>query len=509
METDNYINILSHLALKIASAETPKAVTEVVLRYLKTLLHNDIATVVLFDNMLDRLDICRTFGMTKKVRDWVLRRMPEHAVEVRKIITQNNMRPIDWVDISKEKNLFFNPGKMKSYAWVPLVVHNRPIGAIILGWKEFHECDKNTLKLFSIVGNLIGGELQKFQKSFQTISDQEQKISTLISEIEKNSYFHGISRYVISQDPKMKIIYETIMSVAETDATVLIEGETGTGKEIIAEYVHYLSPRKKGPFIKLNCNALPDALIESELFGHVKGAFTGAYTDRIGRFERARNGTLFLDEIGEMSTYMQVKLLRVLQEGIFERVGDSRPIDADVRIVCATNRDLIDAISRGKFRKDLYFRLNTIVMKIPPLRERLNDLPSLITHFIKKFNKKYNKTVEGVTAEAFEKLRDYFWPGNIRELEHLIERAVITTHTCDIRYIDLPENPNRQYQAPFSAGITNQITYLEAKNNFEREYISFLLRKNSGSITQSYREAGIDRKTFYLKMKKHNIKAGG
>jgi len=497
------MKMLSQLALEIASAETPEGVTKVVLRYLESMLRYDTGVIGFFDVLMSRLNICWTHGMNERIREWVLRVTPQYAGDILKIIIESNLRPIEWVDVSKVKNVPFDTGKMKSFVWIPIVVHKNPIGFISLAWKTIHQCDKNTIELFSILGNLIGGELQKLQRSFQTIVEQEQKISTLISEIEKNSYFRNASRSVIGQDPKMKTIYETIMSVVETDATVLIEGETGTGKEIIAEYIHYLSHRKQGPFIKVNCSALPEALIESELFGHVKGSFTGAYADRVGRFEVARNGTLFLDEIGDMSRNMQVKLLRVLQEGTFERVGDSRSITADVRIICATNRDLIDAYRAGEFRKDLYFRLNTIMIKMPPLRERLSDLPSLINYFISKFNRKYKTNVAGVSRNVFEMLHKYSWPGNIRELEHFIERAVIITKTGDIKVADLPDMKHQEELGMHN--INNCLNYFEAKKIFEKEYISNLLIKNSGSITKSYQQAGINRKTFYLKMKKSNV----
>jgi Nif-specific regulatory protein len=502
----NYIKNLSQLALEISSADTPQKVTEVVLMNFEKLLAYDAAAIIFFDDLMSSLNICWTRGLNERIREWILKNIPKHAGDLLKII--KDLKPINWVDVSKIKNVFFDPGQMKSYVWIPVVVRKKPIGVICLSWKHTYKCDKNTMELFSILGNLIGGELQKLQRSVQIIVDQEQKISTLISEIEKNSYFGPASRSVIGKHPKMKKIYDTIMSIVETDAQVLIEGETGSGKEVIAEYIHYLGHRKQGPFIKVNCGALPDNLLESELFGHMKGSFTGAYKDRLGRFEVAGGGTLFLDEVAEMSKNMQVKLLRVLQEGIFERVGDSRPLKSDVRIICATNKDLMGAVRNGEFRKDLYFRLNTIYIKVPPLRERLSDFPTFINYFIEKFNKKYNMAVEGVSKDLFDKLYAYSWPGNIRELEHLMERAVITAKRGEIDNMDLPDTQSM----PFSlmGDLTNCSNYLEAKKkvmeDFEKKCILNLLNKHSGSITKCYREAGLDRKTFYLKMKKYDIK---
>jgi transcriptional regulator with PAS, ATPase and Fis domain len=217
-----------------------------------------------------------------------------------------------------------------------------------------------------------------------------------------------------------------------------LSGESGTGKEIIAEAIHFASPRGENPLVKINCGALTDSLLESELFGHEKGAFTGAHQQRIGRFELANGGTLFLDEIGEMSLGMQVKLLRVLQDGCFERVGSSRTIQVDVRIIAATNRDLEKEVQAGRFRQDLYYRLNVITIDIPPLRERAEDIPLLAVFFLNKYSELNNKNITGFSAEVQQILNHYSWPGNVRELENVIERAVSLCQTQTITLSDLP-----------------------------------------------------------------------
>jgi Nif-specific regulatory protein len=242
---------------------------------------------------------------------------------------------------------------------------------------------------------------------------------------------------VIGQSDKMKEIFETVHRVAPTKATVFLRGESGTGKELIARAIHYNSPRAKGPFIKINCTALPETLLESELFGHEKGSFTGATHERKGRFELADGGTIFLDEIGDIPVSTQMKLLRVLQEKRFERLGSSRTISVDVRIIAATNQDLEKAVKEGSFREDLYYRLNVIPIFLPPLRERREDIPLLVEYFLQRFNEENKKGVR-ISDEAMRLVLEYPWPGNVRQLENCIERLVIMTDEETIRVEDLP-----------------------------------------------------------------------
>ena len=247
------------------------------------------------------------------------------------------------------------------------------------------------------------------------------RVEMLTQEVRK---FYGLEN-IITNNQRMKDILEMIPGVADTEATILIMSETGTGKELIARAIHYNSKRAKGPFVKVNCTALSETILESELFGHEKGAFTGAYKMRKGRFETADGGSIFLDEMGDIPISMQLKLLRVLQEMEFERVGGSETIKVDVRVITATNRDLEDAVKKGTFREDLYYRINIIPIKIPPLRERRDDIPLLVNHFIEKFNRKNKKNIKEPSAELMSMLMEYDWPGNIRELENAIERIVI------------------------------------------------------------------------------------
>ncbi|RLA95000.1 MAG: sigma-54-dependent Fis family transcriptional regulator, partial [Deltaproteobacteria bacterium] len=230
---------------------------------------------------------------------------------------------------------------------------------------------------------------------------------------------------IVSQDEKMKEVFDIIQKVAYTTTTVLIVGESGTGKELVARAIHRAGPRREKPFVAINCASIPAELMESELFGYEKGAFTGAYAQTIGKFEYADGGTLFLDEISTLKPELQAKLLRVIEEKRIQRIGSARPIPVDVRIIAATNMDLKKMVEEGKFRQDLYFRLNVLPIQLPPLRERKDDIPLLLDYFVKKFNEKYRRKVKGFSPEAVEALKQYQWPGNVRELENLVERMVV------------------------------------------------------------------------------------
>jgi len=298
---------------------------------------------------------------------------------------------------------------------------------------------------------------------------------------------------------------DMIQQVAPSDTSVLILGESGTGKEKIADSIHNLSPRKGQPFVKVNCGALPAALIESELFGHEKGAFTGAVEKRIGKFERADKGTIFLDEIGELPLELQVKLLRVLQEKEIERVGSRAPVKINVRIIAATNRNLEREVAEGRFRLDLYYRLNVFPIILPPLRDRRGDIPALIDHFIHYYNKKAGKKITGVADKVLKKMVAYDWPGNIRELEHLIERHILLAKTAVIEDISLPTFIQKEQSVTTSAGRIKTI------DENEKDHILAVLKKCNGKIWGSAGAAevlNLPPSTLKSKMKKLGIKKG-
>jgi DNA-binding NtrC family response regulator len=310
--------------------------------------------------------------------------------------------------------------------------------------------------------------------------------------LKEKASFSGI----IGKSPAFVGVLDLVSKIAPTRSTVMLTGESGTGKEIIAEAIHFASPRYERPLIKINCGALTESLLESELFGHEKGAFTGAYQQRMGRFESGNGGTVFLDEIGEMSLAMQVKLLRVLQDGSFERVGSSRTIQVDVRIITATNRQLEDEVKVGRFRQDLFYRLNVISIDIPPLRERMEDIPLLASYFLNKYADLNKKDIQGFTAEAGRALSGYDWPGNVRELENVVERAV---SLCQTALVALPDLPAR-LQA--STTIADQVTIPIGLSleEVERLVIERTLAKTRGDKKTAARVLGISLSSLYNKL---------
>ncbi len=304
----------------------------------------------------------------------------------------------------------------------------------------------------------------------------------------------------------MRELYSMIERVSASEATVLITGESGTGKELIARELHARSRRADGPFLAINCAALPEALLESELFGYEPGAFTGADRRKIGLFERARGGTLFLDEIGEMSTVMQAKLLRALQEREIQRLGGAEPIKVDVRVIAATNRDLKAEVEKKTFRRDLFYRLHVVPIAVPPLRARKEDIPLLATHFLQHYARRNQRDVAEISVDAMVLLCQYAWPGNIRELENLIERLVTLARGRVIGVDDLPEEIrglDRRALPFLDAG--EELPLKEAKQAFEKRYMEALLRRVKGNVSEAARSARVDRPYFYKKIKKYRI----
>ncbi|MPL91877.1 Regulatory protein AtoC [bioreactor metagenome] len=305
---------------------------------------------------------------------------------------------------------------------------------------------------------------------------------------------------IIGKSQKMVELMDTVSQVAPTKASVLITGESGVGKELVADAIHELSNRSKGPFIKVHCAALTASLLESELFGHEKGSFTGAVKEKKGRFELADGGTIFLDEIGEIDAQTQVKLLRVLQERQFERVGGEKSITVDVRIVCATNRDLPKEIEKGNFREDLYYRLNVVHLDVPPLRERKDDIPLLMTSFLQQFNSENGRSIEAFSNQAKRALLGYEWPGNIRELRNCIESAVVLARTSIIEVEDLPVHIGKAQNAS-SVSLEVGITLAEA----EKQLIISTLASCAGNKTKAAEVLGIGRKTLHRKLQEYHI----
>jgi two-component system, NtrC family, response regulator AtoC len=314
----------------------------------------------------------------------------------------------------------------------------------------------------------------------------------------------AISKTMVGHSPAMQHVYKLIGQVATSDATVLVRGESGTGKELVVNAIHHNSARAQGPLIKVNCASIPETLLESELFGHEKGAFTNALFRRIGRFEEANKGTLFLDEIGEMAPALQSKLLRALQERIIERLGSNTPIPVDIRLVTATSRDLERAVNEGSFREDLYYRLNVVAIPLPPLRERLQDIPALVQHFLNRSGSRVS-----ITAPALALLCDYHWPGNVRELENVVERTlvlarsgVITEDEIQLRTLTEPADMKWSDVAPLEEGLKANVAVLE------KALIERALRQAQGNKTRAAEILGVHRRLLYEKIREYGLEAG-
>ena len=310
---------------------------------------------------------------------------------------------------------------------------------------------------------------------------------------------------IVGRSRLMQDVFKFINQVAPTTSTVFIYGETGTGKELVARAIHYQSPRREEPFVPVNCAAIPETLLESELFGFLKGAFTGAHTNKIGRFETAHRGTIFLDEIGDMPMSLQAKILRVLQEKSFEKVGGTESIKVDVRIIAATNTDLKTALHKGTFREDLYYRLNVFPVYLPPLRERKEDISLLAHYFLKRYNKVFGKDIKEISPEFIEFLLEHHWPGNVRELENIMERAIVLASGSILK----PEALSFYVKKGDKAGLWKGANYSAAKervlDSFEKDYLTHLLKTAHGNISEASRIAQIDRKNLYQKLKERNI----
>ncbi|NOY69046.1 MAG: HAMP domain-containing protein [Deltaproteobacteria bacterium] len=372
----------------------------------------------------------------------------------------------------------------------PIRYEENLIGAMAIGCPGDCQCVTNELDVIHLILNVNAGVILREV-------NREDEILAMRKRIDQTSSYCGI----IGKDSKMQVIYRLIDDVAPSDSTILIQGESGTGKELVAEAIHEKSPRSKQPFVVINCAAYPEALIESELFGYEKGAFTGASQRKTGRFEQADGGTVFLDEIGEISGSIQVKLLRVLQSKKFERIGGQKTLSVDVRVIAATNRDIMLEVQNGRFREDLFYRLNVIPVYLPPLRNRRNDIPLLARNFLRRFAFNQGKTaIRDFTAGAMRIMLDYHWPGNVRELENSVEHAVVLTKDKLIHKTDLPNTCRTDIQ-----GQQDSMNR-ETLEQTEKQHLLKTLEICNWKKAETARRLGIGRSTLYLKLKKYNIK---
>ncbi len=400
--------------------------------------------------------------------------------------------------------IFFNTQLRGKAALVtPVHVAGRAFGLLGFVWSKESTFADHDIALIEGIADQIGTALERDQ-----LSTEVMRLKSVLHQRHE----------IVGQAPAVRRAIELAQNVANTSATVLITGESGTGKELIANLIHYNSGRENKPFVKINCGAIPETLLESELFGHEKGAFTDAREQRQGRFEEADGGSLFLDEIGEMSLQAQVRLLRVLQDGEFTRVGGKKVIKADVRVIAATNADLEQAIANGTFRKDLFYRLSVFPISLPPLRERFEDIHPLVIHFLDGYKEKSGRFVSGISKEAMRALVNYEWPGNVRELENAIERAVIIASGRQIEIDDLPDaiartasdafahaRMERAVAAGSNRGFAFEVVLPSAMDDIERQVITATLRYTDGDKSRAARLLNIGRKTLYRKLEQYDM----
>jgi Nif-specific regulatory protein len=385
-----------------------------------------------------------------------------------------------------------------SFICVPIKLGKEVVGALSADRVfEAGVSFEEDVRVLSIVASMIAqavGLRQSAEEERTRLLEENLRLQSELKERFRPSNIVGNSKV-------MRMVYDLIAQVSRSDTTVLIRGESGTGKELVAHAIHFNSLRASKPFIKVNCGALPESVVESELFGHEKGAFTGAIATRKGRFELAHGGTIFLDEVGDLSPTTQIKLLRVLQEREFERVGGTQTIKTDVRIITATNRNLEQLIETGTFRQDLYYRLNVFPIHIPPLRERDTDIPLLADHFVEKYSKVNHKNIRRISTPAIDMLMSYHWPGNVRELENCLERAVLLSSNGVIHGHHLPPT----LQTAEASGTENKGTLESTLDNVERDLIVDALKAARGNKAKAARELGISERIIGLRVRKFGI----
>jgi Nif-specific regulatory protein len=392
----------------------------------------------------------------------------------------------------------FSPAREITFICVPILINHKPVGSLSVDllFRKERDYDRE-VKFLGIVASMIA---QTVKINWLIDAERRRLLEENVHLREELRERYDFSNLIGNSGP-IRRVYEQVTQVAPTNTTVMLRGESGTGKELIAHAIHYNSPRKNSPFIKVNCAALPETLIESELFGYEKGAFTGAHSQKKGRFELAEGGTLFLDEIGDLNASTAVKLLRVLQEREFDRLGGTRTVKADVRLIVATNKDLEKAIAAGTFREDLYYRLNVFAIFVPPLRERKSDALLLADHFLEKYSSQHGKNIKRISTPAIDMLMSYHWPGNIRELENTVERAVLV---CDGHVIHGHHLPPTLQTAEASGTVTN-VSFKEAVEAYEKDLIQDTLKTTRGNRSKAAAMLKTTDRVISYKIKKLHI----
>jgi len=478
-EKVNQLPVLNDISTALSSSLNLKETMESIFDILHSHMAITRGILCIVDKNTHELHIESSYGLDDT--------QIKHELQVVNIIRKEVLESCKTIvvpNLSDEKNIFSKIGPREnvdniSYICIPLFLGDEKLGTlgVDLPFKSNDSLESH-VETLSLLGLMISQEV-KLKSLLET-----ERIA-LVSENKKlkdellNKYnIHNM----VGKSRAMTHVFESIGQVANSNATVLIRGESGTGKELVASALHYNSDRAEKPFIRINCGAIPESLIESELFGYEKGAFTGAEGQKIGKFEAANSGTIFLDEIGELSTNIQVKLLRVLQEKEFDRVGGTTPVKIDVRVITATNRDLEKEVQENRFRQDLYYRLNVFPIFIPPLRDRKSDILLLTDHFLQKYTKENNKEIKRLSSLAIDLLSQYHWPGNVRELENCIERAVLLCQSDTIQASNLP--PTLQTTDLIAANNEN-LSLKDLVQNYEKEIIIEALKKAKGNKTKA------------------------
>jgi Nif-specific regulatory protein len=495
-ETD--LTFLVNISNAISHSQDIYKDLESILEELCKFLDAQYSMITIIDRNFDRIMISAAFGLTDKEKSRGVYKIGEGVIgEV-----VQSMKPMVINDISKSSKFLNKTGvkrnsdQLMAFICVPIIVKNEIMGTLSIHKNHQEMVDFSPeVKFLSIIGMLVA----------KNVSIRRKQIEELEELRKENLRLRDCKPFkpdnIVGNSSLMKDLYDLIERVAPTNSTVMIRGESGVGKELIAEAIHNNSSRKSMPFIKVNCSALPETLIESELFGHEKGSFTGAGSSHIGRFEMANGGTIFLDEIGDIPLSIQVKLLRVIQQRQIERVGGKKTIDIDVRIITATNRNLEEMIKQNTFREDLYYRINIFLIYVPALRERCADIPILIDHFIEKLNKRNCTNVKRITGAALDMLMMYSWPGNIRELENVIERSMILSSDEAIHSYDLPPT----LQTAVSSNTIRQGMLKNVMGRAEKQMLIDTLIMMKGNATKSAQQLGITRRVLGLLIEKHKI----
>ncbi len=459
---------------EISGLRTLKEMGATLLGKLQEIMRGRDLALLVFNTGKDSLAVVSQRGVWE-VKDTPARKVAREYLENLKKVTFTQKNPFKSLLVPEDFPI------AEPQALIPFS-DGQVSGAIVMACPE-DSCSHEEIELVRLIVSQNAGAIRRAMQ-------HEEEVSALRSRVDSASGFGDL----IGKDPKMHVVYQLIEDVAPSDATVLIQGESGTGKELVARAIHQHSPRKDGPFVVINCSAYPATLLESELFGHEKGAFTGALRQKAGRFEQAHGGTVFLDEVGDILLPAQVKLLRVLQTRKFERVGGEQTLTVDVRVLAASHKDLVQEVKNGNFREDLFYRLNVIPIKLPSLRERKNDIPLLVEHFLKLFAAAKGKDIQDLGSEALRLLLNYSWPGNVRELENTIEHAVVLAKAGQVEAWDLP--------AAIQSGSPGASPTLSQR---EEKALREILEECGWNKKLAAQRLGISRSTLYLMLKRHKI----